>query len=227
VRDQSRQVLQAFAQRRHHDAHRVEAIHEILAKTPLAHLDGEVAVRRRDEAEIDRACLGVADAAHLVYMTSSPASAMRSGPLRSSAAWTIDCEYSTSSGARSPRDESSAWSRDSTPSSSSTRNPRSAPVTSIAASTIAPSNVSRSSCSTRRRKAAGPHRCAPEPVHSPVTRRRSRSATRSASYRHQNEPQPSMDLSVRKPLQGPRILSMRSIRTPRIGAYTSALRRRS
>src|SRR5207302_326947 len=55
-------VLAPVAQRRHADRHDIEAVEEILAEAPRAHLGGEVAVRRGDDAHVDLDLAGAADA---------------------------------------------------------------------------------------------------------------------------------------------------------------------
>ena len=62
VRRERDDVLLAGTQRRDPDREHAEAIVEILAEPPLAHVGGEVAVGRRDDAHVDGARRVVADA---------------------------------------------------------------------------------------------------------------------------------------------------------------------
>ena len=60
--DQHRQVVDAFAQRRHPDRGHADAIEQILTQPRLRHLSIEVAVRGGDEPDIDFSRRGLTDA---------------------------------------------------------------------------------------------------------------------------------------------------------------------
>ena len=63
VVDEEVDVLLALAQRRDQDRQHVEAVEEVLAEAARLRLGGEVAVRRRDDADVDLDVLRVAEAA--------------------------------------------------------------------------------------------------------------------------------------------------------------------
>ena len=62
VVDEQAHVLAAVAERRDVNREDVDAIEEVFAEAPGLHLGGEIAVRRRDDADVDLHVLGVAEA---------------------------------------------------------------------------------------------------------------------------------------------------------------------
>ena len=65
---QDRDVIRAFAQRGHMHRKHVEAVIEILAKLALAHVRQQIAVRRRDDADIDLDGAAATDALELALL---------------------------------------------------------------------------------------------------------------------------------------------------------------
>src|SRR5262249_18390077 len=64
VGDEKRDVLPALAERRHRDLDHADAVEEVAAEPPEPDLLLEIAVRRRDEADVDLAPAVGADALH-------------------------------------------------------------------------------------------------------------------------------------------------------------------
>jgi hypothetical protein len=62
VLEEQRDVVAAVAQRRQRDLEHVDPVEQVLAEPPGRDHGGEVAVRGRDDADVDLAGLGVADA---------------------------------------------------------------------------------------------------------------------------------------------------------------------
>ncbi len=53
VLDEQRKILASLAQRRHLDRHHRQAEVEVFAELPALHFGGEVALGRRDDADVD------------------------------------------------------------------------------------------------------------------------------------------------------------------------------
>jgi hypothetical protein len=68
VVDEERDVVQAVAQRRHLDVHDVQPVEEVVAEPAGTHLGGQVAVRRRDHADVDGDREARADRRHLALL---------------------------------------------------------------------------------------------------------------------------------------------------------------
>ena len=66
--DEGRDVARALAERRQDDGDDVEAVEEVLAELPRLHHRLEVAVRRGDDADVDRDRLVAADAPDLALL---------------------------------------------------------------------------------------------------------------------------------------------------------------